>query len=194
MTLVEYGKKELEIINYENKDKLLKILEVIDNQGHSNSSISIIRYALKYNFENNSEFCVIELKEYCKDLTKKDLEYLQMLIDFKPLSKLTLKEDEWFEESFSGTKQNKRKFSLFKTKNGYEYSNAFSFINQKNLCYSGRIDITIIDTNKTIKLGSCCPIDVNKTPTIYINVLEDKNGNVYTTSDQIEKIEEYYYI
>lgn len=49
MTLVEYGKKELEIINYENKNKLLKILEVIDNQGHSNSSISIIRYALKYN-------------------------------------------------------------------------------------------------------------------------------------------------
>lgn len=89
---------------------------------------------------------------------------------------------------------NKRKFGLFKTENGYEYNNGYAFINQKNVCYSGVITITIVDTQKQIKLGSCYPIDVNKTPTIYINVLEDKDGNIYTTSDQIEKIKEYYYI
>lgn len=120
MNLVEYGKRELEIINYENKDRILKALEIIDNQNHSNHSISIIRYALKFNFENDSESCVMELKNVCKDFTEKDLHYLQLLIDFNPLSDLTLEDDEWF--SGQTMKQNNRKFGLFKTKDGYEYS------------------------------------------------------------------------
>lgn len=103
--LVKHFKSECEFISKIDNDKMQKlmnrnvedILSIISSQGHSGFSIS-----------------------YMKSMLNK-------AIDFKPLSKLTLNDDE-FSECYEGTMQNKRDSRIFKYDDGtFSFNDAIRY-------------------------------------------------------------------
>ena len=150
MGLVDFAKKELELIKAFDKEgdfyggmtgkSVLELIEVFAKQGHSGMNAGIVR------------------------------QLFHKLADYKPLSPLTLEDDEW-NQGLDGSSlyQNKRNFSVFKDgKDGRAYyGKAYTKKTQKGTCWSGRLDLP-----NGKYLGKCYIKDFNNLPTICIDVIE----------------------
>lgn len=145
--LVKHAKKELELAGLFDKDSdyagmlgesVLSLIKEFSSQDHSGCSASI---------------AIILFKK---------------LASFKPLTKLTLLDDEWNEVG-DNIYQNNRNSMVFKTgKDGKAYySDAYTLKTQKDICYSG-----------SVKLGNggiireCYIKDTGNMPTVVLDVIE----------------------
>ena len=200
--MIEYAKKELEIINHPKKNEFLNILKKIDEQGHSNISINFIRYAIKFNdfktYNNDKEYeeyarliqlNLNELKPLVEDLSDKEREIILKLIDYKPLSPLEIGDDQW--EYSYGSYNHKRFYALSKNKltDKPRYIHAV-------VCNNGTIsfsagEVSVKETGKTYLLRKAHPKKYDDFPTIYINVTEEED-NIYTTEEELDKVRVYY--
>lgn len=170
--LIEHAKKELKLIGADDKDSMyggmlydscIELIDVFSKQGHSGNSASIVR------------------------------EIFHKLADFKPLSKLTLLDDEWNAVSET-TYQNRRNSAVFKEgKDGRaHYIDAFYKKTQTGSTWSGSLDL---------KNGRCvrkCYIkDTAKMPRICIDVIEvevRKDDLKMTIKDesQLDELRKFY--
>lgn len=201
MDLIQYSINELNIINYKNKDKIVKIIDIICNQEHSGFSIGFIIRAIRdKNFETKSDMLkedFDEIKDLVTPLGEEDITILTKLLKYKPLSPLTLKDDEWLKCSYKDGYQNKRLSGLFKDgKDGRpHYLDAVSCVTQNGVSWSmGRVWVK--GTNKYYLLRQAYPKQFNEFPTIKINVEEVEvakdDWESYTTEEELDKVREYY--
>lgn len=209
MYIVNYAEQELKLINYDKDktDKILNILKIISNQGHTGFSINFIISAIK-NKDFNTDHELLksnyeEIKPYISDLEDKDIEILTKLLKFYPLSALTFENNEWNLVGGSTEKdaiyQNKRLSGIFKDgKNGKpHYIDAVRCKTQNDSCLNCGL-VIVKDTNKKYYLRRCQPKFKNNFPTITINVEEIEvginNWKMYTTESEIDKIREFYVV
>lgn len=189
----EYFEHELDLIKHPKKDLFLEIGEVIAKQGHSGFSIGFIINAIKnkvYKINDDSIYGqelnknIKEISVYYKKLTDDDIETLIKLLTFRPLSDLTLEDDEWLEVE-KGVFQNKRLYPLFKENGVLNYTNAVIFIDKKgDIPYTtGRINVDGVCYNPL----KAIPKDVNNMPTVHVDVIDDK----YDKKD-LEEVFKYY--
>lgn len=207
MYIVNYAEQELKLINYDKvkTDKILNILKIISNQGHTGFSINFIISAIKNRYfytdhellKSNYE----EIKPYISDLGDKDIEILTKLLKFYPLSELTFEDNEWNLVGGSTEKdavyQNKRLSGIFKDgKNGKPHYIDAVRCKTQNDSYLNCGLVTVKDTNKQYYLRKCQPKFKDNFPTITINVeeveIEQDDWEMYTTEDEIDKIREFY--
>lgn len=209
MYIVSYAEQELKLINYDKDktDKILNILKIISNQGHTGFSINFIISAIKNkNFYTDHKLLKSnyeEIKPYISDLGDKDIEILTKLLKFYPLSALTFGDNEWNLVGGSTEKdavyQNKRLSGIFKDgKNGKpHYIDAVRCKTQNDSYFNCGL-VIVKDTNKKYYLRKCQPKFKDNFPTITINVeeveLETDNWEMYTTEDEIDKIREFYIV
>lgn len=209
MNLKYYAEYELKLINYDkNKSKkILKLIEIIFNQGHSGFSINFIISAIKNkNFDTDHELLKSnykEIKPYVFDLEDRDIEILIKLLKWHPLSVLTFEDNEWNLVGGSTKKdaiyQNKRLSGIFKEgkKGKPYYIDAVRCKTQNDSCFNCGL-VIIKDTNKKYYLRRCQPKFKNNFPTITINVeeieVEINNWEMYTTESEIDKIREFYIV
>lgn len=209
MYIVNYAEQELKLINYDKvkTDKILNILKIISNQGHTGFSINFIISAIKNkDFNTNHELLKSnyeEIKPYISDLGDKDIEILTKLLKFYPLSELTFEDNEWNLVGGSTEKdavyQNKRLSGIFKDgKNGKpHYIDAVRCKTQNDSCFNCGL-VTVKDTNKQYYLRKCQPKFKDNFPTITIDVeeveIEPDDWEMYTTEDEIDKIREFYIV
>lgn len=209
MYIVNYAEQELKLINYDKvkTDKILTILRIISNQGHTGFSINFIISAIK-NKDFNTDHELLksnyeEIKPYISDLGDKDIEILTKLLKFYPLSELTFEDNEWNLVGGSTEKdavyQNKRLSGIFKDgKNGKpHYIDAVRCKTQNDSCFNCGL-VVIKDTNKQYYLRKCQPKFKDNFPTITIDVeeveIEPDDWEMYTTEDEIDKIREFYIV
>ena len=209
MYIMNYAEQELRLINYDKDktDKLLNILKIISNQGHTGFSINFIISAVKNkNFDTDHELLkdnYEEIKSYVLGLDDKDIEILTKLLRWHPLSALTFEDNEWnlvggYTEE-NGVHQNKRLSGIFKDgKNGKpHYIEAVRCKTQNDLCFNCGLVVTK-DTNRKYYLRRCQPKFKDNFPTITINVEEVEvaldNFETYTTEEELEKVRECYII
>lgn len=201
MSIISHCEYELNLINYKNKEKIMKIIDIICNQGHSGFSIGFIVNAIKNkNFETKSEMIrenLNELKPIIEPLGDEDIDILTKLMKYLPLSPLTLEDDEWNKCSFDDTYQNKRLSALFKDgKDGRpHYLHAVTCVNQEGFSFSaGRVFVK--GTNKYYLLRDAHPKQFDEFPTIKINVedieVAKDDWECYTTEEEIDKVKEFY--
>lgn len=170
--LLEHAKVELKLIEADSKDSMyggmlydscLELIEVFSKQGHSGMSAGIVR-----------------------DLFNK-------LSDFKPLSKLTLKDDEWF-ECTDYMMQNKRNGAVFKDgKDGRAYYiDAFYKKTQTGSTWSGCLDLK---DGRSVR--RCYIKDTANMPRVCIDVIErevKKDDWEMTMKDeaQLDELRKFY--
>lgn len=201
MTLIEHCEYELNLINYKNKKEIMKIIDIICNQGHSGFSIGFIINAIRNkNFETKSEMLKVEfdeLKYLVEPLGEEDIIILTKLLKYLPISPLTLEEEEWKKCYMDNTYSNKRMSALYKIGEGGKphYLYAVTCIDQKGIPFNaGRVWIK--DTNKYYLLRQAYPKKFDEFPTIKINVedieVSKDDWECYTTEEEISKVKEFY--
>lgn len=209
MYIVNYAEQELKLINYDKDktDKILNILKIILEQGHTGFSINFIISAIKNkNFNTDHELLknnYEEIKSYVLELEDKDIEIITKLLKWHPLSALTFEDNEWNLVGGStekdGIYQNKRLSGMFKDgKDGKpHYIDAVSCKTRDDSCFNCGL-VTIDGTNKKYYLRRCQPKFKDNFPTIMINVheveVEPNDWETYTTENEIDKIREFYIV
>lgn len=200
MDMINYCEYELNLINYKNKKEIMKIVDIICDQGHSGFSIGFIINAIRNkNFETKSNMLkedFDEIKNLIEPLGEEDIDILTKLLKYLPLSPLTLEDDEWI-EYIDNHCQNKRLSGLFKDEkegNPY-YINAVTCVNQNGISFNAGM-VWIKDTNKYYLLRRAYPKQFNEFPTIKINVedieVSKDDWEYYTTEEEINKVKEFY--
>lgn len=200
--MIEYAKNELEIINHPKKNEFLNILKIIDEQGHSNTSINFIRYAIKFNdfktyndekeYEEYAKLIQLnldEIKPLVEFLNDEERKILLKLIEYKPLSPLEIGNDQW--EYSYGSYSHKRFNALCKNNlsDRPHYLHAVVCNNGKVSFSAGKVCIK--ETGKTYLLRKAHPKKYDEFPTIYINVTEG-DDIIYTTEEELNKVKVYY--
>lgn len=209
MYIVNYAEQELKLINYDKvkTDKILNILKIVSEQGHTGFSINFIINAIKNkNFNTDHELLknnYEEIKSYVLELEDKDIEIITKLLKWYPLSALTFEDNEWNLVGGSTEKdavyQNKRLSGMFKEgKNGKpHYIDAVRCKTQNDSYFNCGL-VTVKDTNKQYLLRKCQPKFKDNFPTITINVeeveIEPDDWEMYTTEDEVDKIREFYIV
>lgn len=179
--LIEHAKRELKLIGADSKDGVydgmlydscMELVTVFSKQGHSEMSASIVR-----------------------DLFNK-------LADFKPLSKLTLDDDEWSEVG-NGIYQNNRNSAVFKDgkdRRAY-YIDAFYKKTRNGSTWSGSLDVP---DGRSIR--RCYIKDTANMPKVCIDIIDwevNKETGLNEVGsgwwkhkmkdpDQLDKLREFY--
>lgn len=197
--MLEYAKKELEIIKHNKKEEILNILKILDEQNNVISVLNLIK-----NYIKNNEFKLIptdirsvvakqnidEIKPFLKNMNDKDRSIILKLIDCKPLSILENSDDNW--RYINGNHyRHKRIFTLIKDKlEDRPYCLYVVICNCENDKFISK-EVIVEETNETYLLKKAYPKKFDEFPTINIQTTK-KNNKVYTTLEEINKIKEFY--
>ena len=208
MDLVEYAMNELKIINYKNKDKIIKIIDIIRDQRHGKFSMEVIINAIKHNsFTVKSEMIkkdllkelkndFDEIKPFIQELNEDDIDIITKLLDYYPLSSLTLEDNEWYLD-FGDIYKNKRLFYLFKDgKNGeIKFADGVICKDEKGVVINTE-GVCVKETNTLYFLRSLKPKQFDEFPRIKIKVTEEEicfgDYITYTTEEELDKVRKYY--
>ena len=168
--LTDFAKEELELIHAFDEEgdfyggmtgkAVMELIEVFSKQGHSGMSANLVR------------------------------QLFNTLAQYKPISKLTLSDDEWNEVNEVGdnTYQNKRNPAVFKegiTGKPY-YIDAFYMKDQNGSTFTGSLPY------KGHTIIKCYIKDTANMPTIKIDVVDDGDDYKIVYETQVEELMKYY--